>query len=126
MIFHNACQNFILDTAFGRDKARWNDNSPFTIRGNRIDHMLDKTSVYGHTFLLFGRNRRHPCPKTEFVGGNIFPIVGEIKFEGRIGDNIVEFVQRSVFILVRRLGERIAFHDVLDAVNQIVENQIQT
>ena len=69
---------------------------------------------------------RHPGKEAllVFLGVQLIAEIAEIHLEGRIGDDVVELLQRLA-VPVIGMQQGVALDDVGDGVDQVVQNQVQ-
>ena len=128
MLINNALQNTFFHTTLGCNKPCRNDNGTLSVWFQRIKYMLNKASVnshFGFCRINFLHCIGHTSPKADGVRCQRFAELGKVKFERRIAHDEIKFLQCAVILLVRRLGERITLHHVLQRRGKVIENEIQ-
>ena len=92
----------------------------------RIDDVLEEELVDGHLVLGLLGDVRHPGEEAFLMvlGVQLVAEIAEIHLEGRIGDDVVELLQRLAVPVVG-VEHGVALDDVGDGVHQVVEDQVQ-
>ena len=116
-----------VDAGLGGDKAGGHHDRRFAAGFQRMDDVLEEELVDGHLVLglglgIFGT----PAKKRSLLllGVQLVAEIAEIQLEGRIGDDVVEPLQRLAVSVVG-VEQGVALDDVGDGMHQVVQDQVQ-
>ena len=126
LVIHKVLADVFLDAGLGGDEAGGDDDGGAAFRREGVDDVLDEEEVDGHLVLVLVGDFGDAGKEARVVGLGVelAANVGEVEFEGRIGDDVVELSQGGAVFVVG-LEDGVALDDVGDGVDEVIEDEIE-